>query len=401
MLSNQAEQRVTQMLKAFESSGLAAARPQNRDPRKKTKAPDNIRIAVAVTDIPANSAGEVRIWDGNQATAEPTGQTVLALYDWGAQLDIAANEQIFIVQFGDQWRILPPERDEEVEDNGSYVCCRCEMSKLYACVVNPDITVKKVTNPPSLVTGTTIEHQIELICTVGEEEISRIVQLDALDCTSIDCKTKDMTGEYVGDCEIGIIYYGNASTCATCRSTGVPCSNPAPHIYEQGSTVLSVVAGNGVPPAVRDSTITPVVRPASQDDELAVEIIFSVGTNGAKYFAIFNILPITNNFVFQIRVHKGITGIADGFYLAGSLGGAFIAGFDTASHAIRVSQDGGNAQLFFDGVLIDSAPFDLACGRSIAAEATLYNDYPGLNGIAYQAMDASTLTVTSIKTGFN
>ena len=374
---------------------------ERRARRRSTRsAADAVRIAVALTDIPANTTGLVRIWDGTQDAAIPTDEVVLALYKWGAKFDIEEGEQVFIAPFEKQWRIVPPERDEE--SNGvDYVCCRCEMSKLFACVENPDLTVEKVKNPPSLVTGTTIEHQLKITLMLGDEEMSRVVQLDALDCTAIDCKTKDMTGEYVGDSEIGIIYYGNSPTCLPTKNPDIPCSNPLPHNFEQELVTLSVAAGDGVAPPVRDGTFTPIIRPASEDHELTAEIIFSIGTAGSKFFAIFNILDVSNNFVFQIRAHKGISGIVDGFYLGGSLGGVFIADFDTNSHSVHAIQNDGIVRLFFDGTQISELAYDFGCLNSITASAELYNDFPGANGISYQAMSASTLDVTSIKAGFN
>jgi len=100
--------------------------------------------------------------------------------------------------------------DDVDDDNGSYVCCACDLPKIYVVLENSDtISWKKLIN--SIVTSGEIVHKIQLTCKA--DGATTVVTLPAIDCSAIDCQTLDLTGSFVGGCEIGIIYFGNDQSC--------------------------------------------------------------------------------------------------------------------------------------------------------------------------------------------
>jgi hypothetical protein len=119
-----------------------------------------------------------------------------------------------------RWYVIPTGCGCNEQD---YSCCDCEYSDLYVSFENSNLTYEKITEPKSNVSGGLITHRIRVFCNTTSPPQSTVIELSGLDCTQEDCKTLDLTGSYVGDCEIGIIYYGNQASCTIDDGDRVPC----------------------------------------------------------------------------------------------------------------------------------------------------------------------------------
>lgn len=296
-----------------------------------------------------------------------------------------------------RWVVLSAEGDCgcETEDD----CCDCDKRTLYLELNNANITWESVGKPK--IRNGMVTHTIKLTCS---DNATRIIELSALDCDTQDCKTLDLTGEYVGTCEIGIVEYGNGLECAPDGGgpeddpTRTECGNPEPHVFvddfltepdgdHKELPVASTFAQNQPGGASHYITGT-APTPKHQDSRLIVRCRFmvesSLGDVGARVtirvpggnaqlangFTIwaFNILDAVSPFFG--------TWYSKSFFYEGSGGlasGTMLKAFDNSYHEFTVEMIGGQYVAKFDGIELPdriAAPTGNVCpvaGGSIEA----------------------------------
>lgn len=215
------------------------------------------------------------------------GGTVEAINDWTGS-DIAADEKVWVTNTDDGvWRvILIAGSSTNGGDCCDIVCCDCELKTLYVDIENTNISYRQLSG--SNVSGGTITHRIELTC--GADGATRIVPLEALSCSTTDCKTLDMSGEFVGVCEIGEISYGNSSTCAGANT----CSNLPPH-SKSGSGVLDLHSSVGRKYGLAGEQLF-VIYPERDRDNFKFDANMQITSTGANNYIIALTLSILNGY---------------------------------------------------------------------------------------------------------
>jgi len=116
---------------------------------------------------------------------------------------------------------------------GSFGCnccpdgnCNCDFSELYVCLAD-GMTVE-LAGTPFVVTNQSITWSIKVICDADGQ--SQVFELPAVSCNATDCQELDLTGTFVGSCDVGVITFGNDATCC-----GTACTFPCD--YPRGSLV--------------------------------------------------------------------------------------------------------------------------------------------------------------------
>lgn len=223
------------------------------------------------------------------------------------------------------------------------VCCDCERKELFLSLENTNITWSLI--KPSPVSGGNVTHTIKLTCT--SDGATRNVQLDALSCSTVACTTKDMTGEFVGACEIGVITYGNDNTCAvTTGEENTECTaNLPPYRWSDSSVVVSQ---GGTATYQGFQVLTPEFEESATAMEVNVQADKVTGIAAGE----FEIIAVSKS----IRIIWNFnTGVADYIRVVTNLPNQpqfqnilLQIPFDTNAHTLKLEQSGTNLNIIFD-----------------------------------------------------
>lgn len=232
-------------------------------------------------------------------------------------------------------------------------CCSCEKSNLYVSIENDSISWELL--KPSNVDGGNITHTIKLTC--GTDGATRNVVLDALSCSTTDCKTLDMTGQYVGVCEIGEIDYGNDTSCATPPEG---CNNLPP--YSASASGLVETHGSLGPKYLGGfEGLYTIFRP---DVSKTGRFDCNLQSSGAlDYQHVINIeFDRASTVVQQVQLIALDQGSTAEYQYIWSTNGAFLpeggtlGSIDGSAHDFSLRVEGGFAVIYWDDVLKFRAP---------------------------------------------
>lgn len=320
-----------------------------------------------------------------------------------------------------RWEVLTVDSEDDCGCK-DYVCCDCEKSTLYVELSNANITwevVKKV------VTGGNITHTIELTC--GDDGATRLIELTALDCSTVDCQTLDMTGEYVGACEIGVIEYGNSLECAPDgggddEPVGDPdpdnvCPlNSPPHSYLE--TYSTQPDGNhlATPVGISNALLStaPTITPKFKGSRFYARVRFKVeasagGMGGAIQLNVpnepgqptallkFSLVMWDINEPGHVHLNSWLNG---SFWMDGSasFGPQRFADFDNNYHEFEITEIQNNYRASFDGITFKGVkPTTSVCNGVYSDPGSVSSDLSFTTTLHNYTTDSADILVDTLE----
>lgn len=269
--------------------------------------------------------------------------------------------------------------DPNDPSNPAFDCCDCTLAPLFLSISNPGIQWKLVGR--SKVSGGSITHTIRLTCNGS----NRTITLVALSCSALACQTLDMSGEYVGTCEIGVVSYGNDPSCASgvgsasCAMNLPPYTASGTHALTFGGSSFSDSLGLG--PQYDTSYLNAemtieIGAPGGNDVTAESVLLFVAGGTGRQHIVQVNHVRS----VLQDHIRVYVYNVAN----VGLGQPVYEIPFDEDPHTLRVVESSAGYDAFFDGVLVWGIAGRSPClGRLDGFTGDLFGDADDTLDISY------------------
>lgn len=244
--------------------------------------------------------------------------------------------------------------DEDIV-NGDYACCTCEYPLLFVSIGGDGITWEQVLVKNRWPYKSANDLIQKIILTSDDDPAEqREVELAGIDCDGVECQTVDMSGEYVGTREIGIIKFGNSASCVDAEGDLCDLAT-APYTATGSNTLTTASPTLSVPLSL---------QPKFSTSKLSVTMevqLTAPGTNDIQTFARFTFGDQTPDFnPYGITIYSFRTFAMSEIWVIAKpvVGGVGIGTptytipLDELAHTLRLEQDDVGYNLYLDDVLI-------------------------------------------------